>query len=63
MNLGPDHTAPNILNLLNQPSRVQGSKSLSPSEPPKQGFIFEILECPLQIWGPPIEDTCIHVFS
>ena len=29
--LGPDHTAPNIVNLLNQPSQVQGRKPLSSS--------------------------------
>jgi hypothetical protein len=29
--LGPDHTAPNVVNLLNQPSQVQGRKPLSSS--------------------------------
>ena len=60
--LGPDHTAPNVLNLLNHPSWVQGIKPLIPSKPPKQGFILEILECPQQIWGHPIKDTCIPMF-
>ena len=34
MNLGPDHTTPNSLNLLYQPSWVQGNEPLSPREPP-----------------------------